>query len=180
MKRIMNTSSNYAWQIVWDRKTFRIHYDSRSYFVCRLLKFRTGTSAGIQYDTIWDREVIEGELPEYEWLHLHHEDFTGQYSKFYLTYRGSSWLEQMVRLNQGMAQSLAFPHVPALKKAVAQTIRDFVDRGGFLFAMCTATETLEIALAADGVDVAAQFSDGSPMDPNAAQKLRWDRSFSRS
>ena len=133
--------------------------------------------AGIDYDTIWDREVVEGKLPEYEWLHLHHEDFTGQYSKFYQTYRGSAWLEQMVRLNQGMARSLAFPHVPALKKDVAQKIRAFVERGGFLFAMCTATETLELALAADGVDIAAQFSDGSPMDPNAGQRMRWDRSF---
>jgi len=133
--------------------------------------------AGIEYDTIWDREVVEGDLSEYEWLHLHHEDFTGQYSKFYLTYRGSAWLEQMVRLNQGMAQSLGFPHVPALKKDVAEKIRTFVERGKFLFAMCTATETLELALAASDADIAAQYSDGSPMDPNADQRMRWDRSF---
>jgi len=133
--------------------------------------------AGIEYDTIWDREVVDGELSEYEWLHLHHEDFTGQYSKFYLTYRGSAWLEQMVRINQGMAQSLGFPHVPALKKDVAEKIRTFVERGKFLFAMCTATETLELALAASDADIAAQYSDGSPMDPNADQRMRWDRSF---
>ena len=133
--------------------------------------------AGIKYDTIWDREVVEGGLSEYEWLHLHHEDFTGQYSKFYLTYRGSAWLEQMVRLNQAMAQSLGFPHVPALKKDVAEKIRTFVERGKFLFAMCTATETLELALAAHDVDIAAQYSDASPMDPNADQRMAWDRSF---
>jgi len=133
--------------------------------------------AGIEYDTIWDQEVVEGGLSEYEWLHLHHEDFTGQYSKFFLTYRGSAWLEQMVRLNQGMARTLGFPHVPALKKDVAENIRAFVERGGFLFAMCTATETLEIALAAYDVDIAAQFADATPMDPNADERMQWDRSF---
>ena len=133
--------------------------------------------AGIKYETIWDREIIDGDLSEIEWVHLHHEDFTGQYSKFFLTYRGSAWLEQMVRLNEAMAQSLGFPHVPALKKAVTRTIRDFVDRGGFLFAMCTATETLELALAAENVDIAAQYSDASPMDPDAGQRMDWDRSF---
>lgn len=133
--------------------------------------------AGIKYDTIWDQDVIEGGLEDHEWVHLHHEDFTGQYSKFFLTYRGSAWLEQMVRLNEGMAASLGFPHVPALKKAVTRTIRDFVDRGGFLFAMCTATETLELALAGENVDIAAQYSDASPMDPNAGERMEWDRSF---
>ncbi|MEE8133755.1 MAG: hypothetical protein V3T56_01790 [Gemmatimonadales bacterium] len=133
--------------------------------------------AGIEYETIWDREVVDGELSQFEWLHLHHEDFTGQYSKFYLTYRGSAWLEQMVRLNQGMARSLGFPHVPALKKDVAEKIRTFVEHGKFLFAMCTATETLELALAASDADIAAQYSDGSPMDPNADQRMRWDRSL---
>ncbi len=133
--------------------------------------------AGIEYDTVWDREVVEGRLQDYEWLHLHHEDFTGQYSKFFLSFRGSPWLDQMVRLYQGMAESLGFPNVPALKKDVAGTIRAYVDRGGFLFAMCTATETLDLTLAAEQVDIAAQFSDGSPMDPNAGQRVQWDRSF---
>lgn len=133
--------------------------------------------AGIEYDNVWDPEVIDGRLGDYEWLHLHHEDFTGQYSKFYLTYRGSPWLEQMVSLNVRTAQSLGFHTVPALKKAVARAIASFVNDGGFLFAMCTATETLEIALAAENVDVAAQFSDATPMDPDASAKLQWNRSF---
>ena len=133
--------------------------------------------AGVEYDRIWDAEVVSGKLPEYEWLHLHHEDFTGQYSKFYLTYSGTPWLTDMVQRNQRMARSLGFNSVPDLKKAVARGMRDYVNDGGFLFAMCTATETLEIALAADGVDVAAQYADGTPMDPGASGKLRWDRTF---
>lgn len=133
--------------------------------------------AGIEYDRIWDPEVMDGKLADYEWMHLHHEDFTGQYSKFYLSYSGTAWLAEMVRGNQQTARALGFATVADLKKGVAQEIRKFVEGGGFLFAMCTATETLEIALAGEGVDVAAQYSDGSPMDPGATQKMRWDRSF---
>jgi hypothetical protein len=133
--------------------------------------------AGIEYDRVWDAEVMDGKLQDYEWLHLHHEDFTGQFSKFYLSYSGSLWLAEMVQRNQQMARTLGFEHVAALKKNVGRQIREFVDQGGFLFAMCTATETLEIALAADGVDVSAQYSDGTPMDPDASRKLQWDRTF---
>ncbi len=133
--------------------------------------------AGIEYDKVWDAEVFGGKLADYEWLHLHHEDFTGQFSKFYLTYSGTTWLTEMVRQNAQMARALGLSSVAALKKGVAQEISKFVDDGGFLFAMCTATETLEIALAAEGVDVAAQYSDGTPMDPNASQRMQWDRSF---
>jgi len=133
--------------------------------------------AGINYERIWDPEVVAGGLTEYEWLHLHHEDFTGQYSKFYLSYSGTQWLTEMVRLNQQTARSVGFVTVPDLKKAVANNIRDFVDAGGFLFGMCTATETLEIALASDGVDVAAQYADGTPMDPDASRKMDWSRTF---
>lgn len=133
--------------------------------------------AGIEYDTIWDAEVVGGKLYEYEWLHLHHEDFTGQFSKFFLTYSGSSWLQVMVQQNVRMAGDLGFGTVADLKKSVAREISRYVGDGGFLFAMCTATETLEIALAAERVDVAAQYSDGTPMDPNASQRLHWDRAF---
>lgn len=133
--------------------------------------------AGIEYDKVWDPEVIAGELSEYEWLHLHHEDFTGQFSKFYLTYSGSTWLAEMVRRNAQTANALGFDTVATLKKAVARGIRRFVEDGGFMFGMCTATETLEIALAAENVDVAAQYSDGTPMDPRASSLLRWDRTF---
>jgi hypothetical protein len=133
--------------------------------------------AGIEYDTLWDPEVIAGRLAEYEWLHLHHEDFTGQYSKFYLTYSGTAWLARIVRENVQLSRTLGFDSVAALKKGVARYIRGFVEEGGFLFAMCTATETLEIALAAEGVDVAAQYSDGTPMDSQASAQLNWNRTF---
>ncbi len=133
--------------------------------------------SGIAYDKVWDPEVVAGRLADYEWLHLHHEDFTGQFSKFYLTYSGSPWLIEMVRHSAQMARTLGFDSVAALKKGVARAIGRFVEDGGFLFAMCTATETLEIALAAEGVDVAAQYSDGTPMDPAASERLQWDRTL---
>lgn len=133
--------------------------------------------AGVEYDKIWDAEVIGGALRRYDWLHLHHEDFTGQYSKFFVTYRGSSWLGEMVRRNTEMARSLGFSDVPDLKKGVARTIRDYVERGGFLFAMCAATETIDLALAAETVDIAAPYADGTPMDPAASEKMRWQRAL---
>ena len=133
--------------------------------------------AGIEYDKVWDPEVLAGRLSDYEWLHLHHEDFTGQYSKFFLTASGSPWLREMVRVYERTAESLGFANPADLKKGVARAIRRYVEDGGFLFAMCTATETLAIALAAEGVDVAAAFSDRTPMDPDASARLRWDRSF---
>ncbi len=133
--------------------------------------------AGIEYAKVWDPEVLAGRLADYEWLHLHHEDFTGQFSKFYLTYSGAFWLQEMVERNFHMARRFGFATVPDLKKAVARGIRRFVEEGGFLFAMCTATETLEIALAAEEVDVAAQYADGTPTDPEASAKLDWSRTF---
>jgi hypothetical protein len=133
--------------------------------------------AGIRYDKVWDPEVLAGKLDDYEWLHLHHEDFTGQFSKFYLTSSGAPWLRDMVRLYTQTARTLGFADVAALKKAVARRIRDYVGDGGFLFAMCTATETLDIALAAEDVDIAAAYSDGTPMDPDASAHLQWDRAL---
>ena len=131
------------------------------------------TYAGIGYEKVWDPEVIGGGLSKYEWLHLHHEDFTGQYSKFYITYAGASWLQEEVARNQETAEGLGFPSVPALKKAVAREIRGYVETGGFLFAMCSATETMELALAAGAVDIAAAFSDGTPPDADASRKMAW-------
>jgi hypothetical protein len=116
-------------------------------------------------------------LQRYDWLHLHHEDFTGQYSKFYLIYAGQPWLGEMVRQNSETARRLGFETVPDLKRAVARGIRDYVDRGGFLFAMCTATETIDLALASEHADIAAVFADGSPMDPRAEERLDWGRGF---
>lgn len=135
------------------------------------------TYAGIEYETIWDREVLQMDLGDYEWIHLHHEDFTGQYSKFYLTYAGAPWLQDEVARNQEVAREGGFSDVPALKKAVATRIRDYVESGGFLFAMCSATETLELALAAGSVDIAAAYSDGTPPDPDATSKMRWERAM---
>lgn len=133
--------------------------------------------AGIKFEKVWDPEVMHDGLKRYDWLHLHHEDFTGQYSKFYLNYAGASWLAEMVDRNSRTAQSLGFPNVPAEKRAVAKQIAGYVERGGFLFAMCTATETLDLALASENVDIAASYADGSPMDPNANGKMNWDRAF---
>ncbi len=133
--------------------------------------------AEIPYDEIWDPDVLRGDLGEYEWLHLHHEDFTGQYSKFYITYAGAPWLEEEVARNEEAAQTLGYPDVPALKKAVSRRIREYVEAGGFLFAMCSAPETLELALAAGPVDIAAAYSDGTPPDPDATSKADWDRAM---
>jgi hypothetical protein len=133
--------------------------------------------AGIPFTKIWDPEVVSGGLRDFDWLHLHHEDFTGQYSKFFLIYSGMPWLADMVQRNSDTARRLGFATVPDLKKAVARGIRDYVANGGFLFAMCTATETIDLALAAHGVDIAATFADGTPMDPQADAKLDWSQAF---
>jgi hypothetical protein len=133
--------------------------------------------AGIEFEKVWDSEVLGEKLKTYDWLHLHHEDFTGQYSKFFLNYAGSPWLVEMVERNRAMARSLGFQSVPAEKQAVAAAIAGFVERGGFLFAMCTATETLDLALASAGVDIAAAYADGSPMDPKATAKMKWNRAL---
>ncbi|UCC50073.1 MAG: asparagine synthetase B [Gemmatimonadota bacterium] len=135
------------------------------------------TYAGIEYDQLWDPEVLAGALSSYDWLHLHHEDFTGQFSKFYLTYAGTAWLQEAVARDRQAAASLGFPDVPSLKKAVAERIREYVEEGGFLFAMCAATETVDLALAAAGVDIAAAYADGDGVDLEAGARLNWDRSF---
>jgi len=133
--------------------------------------------AEIPYETIWDDDVVNGRLEDYEWLHLHHEDFTGQYSKFYITYAGSSWLQDEVARSQEVASRLGFASVPTLKKGVALEIRQYVEDGGFLFAMCSATETLELALGAELVDIAAAYSDGTPADPDATSKMDWSKTM---
>ncbi|HVX39659.1 MAG TPA: hypothetical protein VHB25_08800 [Gemmatimonadaceae bacterium] len=133
--------------------------------------------AGIPYTAIYDDEVEHGDLSKYDWLHLHHEDFTGQYNKFYLSYRDAPWFIDMVQKNTAAAKRLGFANVPALKKDVAEKIREFVSNGGFLFAMCGATETLELAIAGRNVDIAQSFVDGTPMDPDADKKMDWSRTF---
>ena len=133
--------------------------------------------AGIEFTAIYDTEVVKGDLSKYDWLHLHHEDFTGQFNKFQLGYRDAPWFRELVAKNAATAKRLGFASVPVLKKEVAERIRLFVERGGFLFAMCGATETLELAMAGHDVDIAGEFADGSPMDPNADAKMQWQRSF---
>jgi hypothetical protein len=133
--------------------------------------------AGIEFTAIYDTEVEKGDLSKYDWLHLHHEDFTGQFNKFHLGYRDAPWFRELVAKNAQTAKTLGYASVPALKKDVADRIRQFVERGGFLFAMCGATETLELAIAGHDVDIAGEFADGSPMDPDADAKMNWRRSF---
>src|SRR5205823_11495903 len=133
--------------------------------------------AGIDYTPVYDDEVEKGDLSKYDWLHLHHEDFTGQLNKFYLSYRDAPWFIDLLQKNTASAKRLGYNNVPALKKDVADKIRQFVERGGFLFAMCGATETLELAIAGHDVDIAGEFADGSPVDPDADAKMNWRRSF---
>jgi hypothetical protein len=131
----------------------------------------------IEYTPIYDDEVERGDLSKYDWLHLHHEDFTGQLNKFYLTYRDAPWFIDLLQKNTASAKRLGFANMPGLKKDVAEKIREFVERGGFLFAMCGATETLELAIAGRNVDIAQSFVDGTPMDPDADKKMDWRRTL---
>ncbi|MBA4070314.1 MAG: asparagine synthetase B [Gemmatimonas sp.] len=129
--------------------------------------------AGIPYTRVWDDEVLGQDMAQYDWIHLFHEDFTGQLNKLYLSYRDAPWFIDQRERDLATARRHGYASIPALKKAVAAKIRAFVDRGGFLFAMCGATETLELALASQGVDIAAPYSDGTPIDPDADGKMDW-------
>ncbi|RLA97941.1 MAG: asparagine synthetase B, partial [Deltaproteobacteria bacterium] len=132
------------------------------------------TYAEVPYETVWDAEVLAGKLQNYDWIHLHHEDFTGQYGKFYASYRNALWYQQDVATNQEMARKLGFTKVSELKLAVALKLRDYVAGGGFLFAMCSATDTWDIALAARNVDIVPAEFDGDPLDPDAQLKLDFE------
>ena len=131
--------------------------------------------AQIDYDKIWDEEVLGGALDEYDWLHLHHEDFTGQYGKFFRSFGHEAWYQQRQRSYEAMAQRLGYAKVSDQKKAVARTIYDFLAGGGFLFAMCSATDSFDIALAAGETDIVHQIYDGDPADPQAQAKLDYSR-----
>jgi hypothetical protein len=135
------------------------------------------TYAEVPYDKVWDEEVLRGKLAEYDWLHLHHEDFTGQYSRFWALYRHMPWFVRQQRDQEEMARKLGFATVPELKKAIARAIKEYVAAGGFLFAMCTATETLDIALAAEGIDIVPPELDGTPITPEAQQKLDYGKTL---
>jgi hypothetical protein len=135
------------------------------------------TYAEIPYDKIFDREVLAGRLPEYDWLHLHHEDFTGQYGKFYANYRTAAWYQKQQREFEELARELGFNKVSEEKKAVAEKIREYVLNGGFLFAMCSACDSYDIALAARGVDIAVREFDYDGVTPGYQQKLDYERCF---
>lgn len=135
------------------------------------------TYAEIPYDLVFDDEVMSGDLPKYDWLHLHHEDFTGQYGKFYRSYAGHKWYQDQQREFEEMAEKHGFEKVSQLKLEVVKRIREYAAGGGFLFAMCSATDTYDIALAAEGTDICDHVYDGDPADPAANNKLDYARCF---
>ncbi len=137
----------------------------------------TLTYAEIPYDTLWDEEVLSGNLGDYDWLHLHHEDFTGQYGKFYRSYRNHDWYIKEKIEYEAMAKRLGFGKVSVEKNAVAEVIREYVVNGGFLFAMCSATDTIDIALAARGIDIVGPEFDGDMFDPDFQSRLDYSRTF---
>ncbi|MDL2315260.1 asparagine synthetase B [Bacteroidales bacterium OttesenSCG-928-C19] len=135
------------------------------------------TFAEIPYDLVYDDEVLSGVLPMYDWLHLHHEDFTGQYGKFWANYRNQKWYQDDVRDQEERATRLGFTKVSQLKLAVAKKIKEFVSGGGFLFAMCSAPDSYDIALAAEGIDICHPMFDGDPIQPNCQNLLDFSKTF---
>lgn len=135
------------------------------------------TYAEIPYTVVFDDEVLEGKLVDYDWLHLHHEDFTGQFGKFFSSYSTAPWYQAEVKEGENMARKHGFKSVRELKKNVVLKIRDFCLGGGFLFAMCSATDTYDISLAAQNTDICESMFDGDPADQNAQQKLDYGQCF---
>ncbi|MEX0997743.1 MAG: asparagine synthetase B [Flavobacteriaceae bacterium] len=135
------------------------------------------TYAEIPYDIVYDEEVLEDQLLLYDWLHLHHEDFTGQYGKFYRAYRNAPWYIEEKQKAEELAAKLGYNKVSEAKLAVALKIRDYVVGGGFMFAMCSATDSFDIALAAEGVDICEPMFDGDPSEPNYQSKIDFNNSF---
>jgi hypothetical protein len=135
------------------------------------------TYAEIPYDVVFDTEILNGELIKYDWLHLHHEDFTGQYGKFYAAYHHEAWYKEQVREYEEVARKFGYSKVSKMKLGVVNKIRDYVIGGGFLFAMCSATDTYDIALAAANTDICDVIYDHDPMDPNAQAKLDFTNCF---
>jgi len=133
--------------------------------------------AEIPFDKVYDDDVLADKLVKYDWLHLHHEDFTGQYGKFWAGYRNATWYQNDQKSAEETAAKHGYKKVSQLKLAVVKKIRDFVAGGGYMFAMCSATDSYDIALAADGVDICEVPFDGDPMDPNAQQKLDFTKPF---
>ncbi len=135
------------------------------------------TYAEIPYDILYDDEVLKGDLPKYDWLHLHHEDFTGQYNRFWSAFRNASWYIEDVKLQEATAKRNGFKKVSEMKLEVARNIRNFISGGGFMFAMCSGPETIDIALAANGTDIAERVFDGDAADPKAQSKLDFNQTL---
>lgn len=135
------------------------------------------TYAEIPYEEIYDEEIVNGKLSDYDWLHLHHEDFTGQFGKFYANYQHMPWYQEEVNTNKEMAKKLGFLKVSEMKLVVSKTIQAYVANGGFLFAMCAATDTYDIALSAEGTDICEAMYDGDPADPHMHDHLDFTRTF---
>ncbi|WP_116125827.1 asparagine synthetase B [Lewinella sp. IMCC34183] len=135
------------------------------------------TYAEIPYETVYDTEVLEDKLVEYDWLHLHHEDFTGQFGRFYRSYHTAPWYRRQVAYQEELAAKNGYAKVSQLKLGVVKKVREYVAGGGFMFAMCSATDSYDIALAADGLDINAPYYDGDPIDPQAQSKLDFSKTF---
>lgn len=135
------------------------------------------TYAEIPYDLLYDKEVLADVLPIYDWLHLHHEDFTGQYGKFYAAFRNAPWYIQQKKEAEDLATELGYDKVSDQKLAVAKKIKEFTVGGGFLFAMCSATDSYDISLAAAGVDICEPMFDGDPSEPNYQNQLDFSKTF---
>ena len=135
------------------------------------------TYAEIPYDVIYDEDVLQGKLVKYDWLHLHHEDFTGQFGRFWANYRQAAWYQEDVRLQEATARKMGFKKVSQMKLEVAKTIKNFCGGGGFLFAMCSGTDSYDIALAAENTDICEQIFDGDGVDPEAQRKLDFSKTF---
>lgn len=135
------------------------------------------TYAEIPYDVIYDEEIITGKLPLYDWLHMHHEDFTGQYGKFYAQFHTAAWYQEQVRTDEAMAHKLGFSKVSEMKGAVARRIKEFTAGGGFLFSMCSGTDSYDIALASEGLDICEKMYDGDGTTPNYNSKLDFGKTF---
>ncbi|MCX6153605.1 MAG: asparagine synthetase B [Candidatus Kapabacteria bacterium] len=131
--------------------------------------------AEVEHDIIWDEDVVMGKLEKYDWIHLHHEDFTGQFGKFWAAYHNVPWYIQQVALNEGMAKKLGFAKVSQMKLSVVKKIQEFIANGGFMFAMCSATDSYDVALAAEGVDICSEPFDGDPLDMQAQSKLDFSK-----
>jgi len=133
--------------------------------------------AEIPYEQIYDGEILDGKLKEYDWLHLHHEDFTGQYGRFYRAFNHMVWYQKQVAENEAMATRYGFQKVSQMKLQVALTIKAYVANGGFLFSMCSGADSFDIALASEGIDICAQMYDGDPVDPEANSKLDFSKTL---